>query len=72
MTKDIVALAAVGTDEIAHVLDEAEVRHFQRVEHLDRAADIRGRHILRRRNDDRAGHGNALGHRQLHVAGPGR
>src|ERR1700731_983623 len=70
MAKNIFAFAAMRADKVAHVLDQSKVRHFQRVEHLDGAPDIRRRDVLWRRDNDRARHRNALGHRQLYVAGP--
>src|SRR5258708_23947062 len=56
VAENLFALAAMRADEVAHVLDHAEVRNFQRVEHLDRASDIGRRHILGRRDDHRARH----------------
>ena len=60
------------TGEEAHVLDQAQVGDFQRVEHLDGAPHIGRCDVLWGRDDDGSGHRNALGHRQLHVTRPWR
>src|SRR6202035_5600645 len=72
MAEDIFAFAAVRADEITHVLDQPQVRDFQRVEHLDGAPDVGRRDVLRRGDDHGARHRDALRHRQLHVARPRR
>ena len=72
VTEDIVPTAAIGADEVAHVLDDAEHRHADLVEHVEPLAGIDQRQILRRRHDHRAGQRHILRHRQLCVAGAGR
>ena len=67
-SEDVGALVAVRADESAHVLDDAEHRHVELAEHLDAAAHVGERHILRRRADDCPGHRHALREAQLHVA----
>src|SRR5438132_8194730 len=66
--EDIGALTAVRADETAHVLHDTEHRNVELAEHLDAAAHIRERHILRSRADDSAGHRHALRQAQLHIA----
>ena len=70
--KDIRSPAAVRTNEVAHILDDADERHFHLIEHRDAPPGVDQRQILRRRNDHRAGERHVLGHGQLRVAGAGR
>ena len=53
----------------AHVLDDAEHRHRDLLEHRQALAGIGQRDILRRGDDDRAGDRHALRERELDVAG---
>ena len=59
-------------DEVAHVLDHAEDRRAELLEHPHRPHRVVQRHLLRRRDDDRAGQRQQLAERQRHVAGAGR
>ena len=70
--KDVRPPAAMRTDEVAHILDHAEQRDFDLVEHRDAAPGVDQRQILRRRNDHRAGERHVLSHGQLRVAGARR
>ena len=54
MTEDVGPLAAIRADEIAHVLDDAEHRHVDALEHGDAAPRVDQREVLRRRDDDGA------------------
>src|ERR1700722_18912224 len=54
MTKNVRLRAAVWALEITHVLDDAEHRHIDLLEHRQSAPRIDQRQILRRRNDDRS------------------
>ena len=72
MAEDMRLVAAVRADIGRHVLDQPEDRRLERLEHVDRLARIQQRDVLRRRDDDRAGHAGALAQRQLHVAGARR
>src|ERR1700689_363552 len=49
-----------------------EHRHVELAEHLDTAAHVRKRNVLRRRADHRTRHRHALREAELHVSGPGR
>ncbi len=60
------------TQKVRHVLDDADHRHFEFLEHLDAFDHIRERDILRRRDDHAAGERDGLRQRQLHIAGAGR
>ena len=70
--EDVGASAAMRAEEKAHVLDDAEKRSVDLLEHRDRAARVDQREVLRRRDDDRAGQRDVLRHRQLGVAGARR
>ena len=70
--EQFVALAAIGADEIAHVLDHAENRAVQLVEHRDRPRRVEQRHVLRRGDDHRAVERDLLRERELRIAGAGR
>ena len=72
LRKISVRLAAVRADEVAHVLDDAEHRHVDLAEHRQPLAGVDQRHVLRRRDDHRAGERDALRQRQLRVAGARR
>ena len=66
--EDFGALAAVRADEIAHVLDHAQHRDADPLEHLGAPEGVAHRHFLRRGDDDRPAQVNALHQRQLGVA----
>ena len=55
-----------------HVLDDAEDRHADLLEHLDALPGVDQGDVLRRRHDHRAGERHPLRERQLDVAGAGR
>ena len=59
-------------DVHAHVLDDAEHRHVDLLEHLEALAGVGQRDVLRRGHDDGAGHRHALRQRELDVAGARR
>ena len=65
-------MLAVGTDEVAHVLDDAERRHVQLLIHPYRPTRVGQRHLLRRRHHDRPGQRHRLAQAERHVAGAGR
>ena len=56
----------------AHVLDDAEHRHLDLLEHAQTFARVEQRDVLRRRDDDRAAHRHPLRQGQLRVAGARR
>src|SRR6185312_9132139 len=60
MRENIGALAAMRAQEIAHVLHDAENRHFDLAEHGDALARVDQREVLWRRDDDRAGQRHLL------------
>src|SRR5262249_2350896 len=66
MAEDVAALAAMGAEEIAHVLDDAEHGHVDLAEHVEALARIEQRDVLRRRDDDGAGERYLLRHGELH------
>ena len=68
MAEDLVALAALGADEIAHVLHDADHRHIHLAEHVEPFAGIDQGQVLRGGHDHRARQRRLLGQRQLHVA----
>ena len=72
MAEDLAALAAIGAEEIAHVLDDAEHRHVDLAEHVEALARVDQRDVLRRRDDHGAGERHLLRHGELRVAGAGR
>ena len=72
MAEDLRALAALGAEEIAHVLDDAEYRHGDLAEHVQALARVDQRDVLRRRDDDGAGQRHALRQRELGVTRAGR
>ena len=69
--EDVGASAAMRAEGIAHVLDHAEQRHGDLLEHGDAEGGVDQREVLRRRDDHRAGQRHVLRHRQLGVAGAG-
>ena len=72
MPEDLVPLIAIGTDEIAHVLDDPQDRNLQLLEHLEPFARIDEAHVLRRRHDNHPRHAHHLGHRKLRITGTRR
>src|SRR5215472_13180643 len=72
VTEDLAAAAAVRTQEIAHVLDDAEHRHVDLLEHVEPLAGVQERNVLRGRDNDRPGERHLLRHRQLRIASPRR
>src|SRR5579883_851019 len=46
MAEDVAALAAMGAEEIAHVLDDAEDRHVDFAEHVEPLARVEERYVL--------------------------
>src|SRR3989441_11418974 len=70
--EDLGALAAVRADEVAHVLDHAEHRDADPLEHLRAAQAVPHRDLLRGRHDERAADVHRLRERQLRVACAGR
>src|SRR5260221_7858775 len=69
--KDLVAMVTLAAQVIAHVLDHAENRHMNFLEHRNAALDVEQRNVLRRRHDHAAIQRNTLRDRQLRVAGAG-
>ena len=55
-----------------HVLDDAQHRHLDLLEHPQRLARVEQRDVLRRGDDDRRRHRHALRQRELDVAGARR
>ena len=53
MSEDVGTFAAFRAEEVAHVLDDAEDRNFDALEHRYAFAGIDQRQVLRRRDDDR-------------------
>src|SRR5260221_2911736 len=72
MTEDLLTLAAVLADEVAHVLDDAEERHVHLAEHGQALARVDKGDVLRGRHNDGAGQRDALGERELGIACAGR
>src|SRR5579863_3511639 len=71
-SEEFVAHAAVGTFEVAHVLDDAEQRAMDLAEHTDGAQRVGERNVLRRADDHDTVEGDQLGEGELSVAGAGR
>src|SRR4029077_18872838 len=65
MAENIGARAAMRAEKIAHILDDAEHRHVDALEHGNAAPGVDERKVLRRRDDDRALERYLLGHGQL-------
>ena len=59
-------------DVRAHVLDDAEHRHFDLLEHAQTLARIEQRDVLRRRHDHGAADRHSLRQRELDIARAGR
>ena len=64
--------AASGAHEHAHVLDDAEHRDFDPLEHLEALARVGEGDVLGGGDDDRAAHRDALREGELDVPGAGR
>src|SRR6202012_5663039 len=64
MREDFTTLAAMWTEEIAHILDDPENRHVDLLKHRKPAARVDERDVLRRRDDDGAGERHLLRHGQ--------
>mmetsp|Transcript_28967 Transcript_28967/g.55477 ORF Transcript_28967/g.55477 Transcript_28967/m.55477 type:complete len:221 (+) Transcript_28967:990-1652(+) len=67
MAEHMLLVPAVGADMRAHILDHADDRDVQLVEHVDPFAGVDQGHILRGRDDNRSIHGCLLRQRHLHV-----
>ena len=72
LAEDVLGVPAVRADVDAHVLDDADDRDADLLEHLEPLARVDQRDVLRRGDDHRAGHRHLLRERQLDVAGAGR
>ena len=72
LAEDVLLVAAVRADVEAHVLDDAEHRHVDLLEHLEPLARVQQRDVLRRGDDHGAGDRHALRQRELDVAGARR
>ena len=70
--EDLVVVPARRADVVAHVLDDAEDRDLDLLEHRDRLDDVDERDLLRRGHHHRAGDRDELRQRELRVAGAGR
>jgi hypothetical protein len=70
--EDRLLVPAVGADVRAHVLDHAEHGNRDFLEHPEALAGVEQRDVLRGRDDHRPAHRDALGQRELDVAGAGR
>src|SRR5207302_10991657 len=67
-SRDIVAGAVAGTDDVAHVLDRAESGHVALGEHGGGFARVDERNFLWRCDNDRARQCDRLHNRQLDIA----
>src|SRR3569623_1301012 len=67
MAEDVVAFAGIGRHEVAHVLDQAEQRDVEPLDHVDGLLRVDHREVLRRRRDHRAGELGLLEQRDLVV-----
>ena len=72
VAEDVLGVAAVRADVDAHVLDDADDRHADLLEHLEALARVDQRDVLRRGDDHGAGDRHLLRQRQLDVAGARR
>ncbi len=71
VTENIVALAAIGTEKVAHVFHDTEHGNIYFAEHGDRFDGIEQSNILRCAHDDSAGERQQLRQCQGNVAGAG-
>ena len=72
LPEQVLHVAALGAGMDGHVLDDAQHRHLDFLEHLQRFLGIQRGDVLRRGDDDRPGHRDLLRQRQLDVARPRR
>src|SRR5439155_11031265 len=72
VAEDVGLVMAVGTYEVAHVLDDAQRGDVELLVHRNRATGIGERHLLRRRDHDRACHRNRLAQAERDIAGAWR
>ena len=72
VAEDLVVVTARRALVVAHVLDDAEDRNLDLLEHRDALHDVDDRDLLRRRHHHRARDRDQLRQRELHVAGAGR
>ena len=72
MAEDFGAMPAVGAVEVAHVLDDAQHRHVDPLEHVEPPSGVQEGDVLGRRHQDGARQRHALRHGELGVAGAGR
>ena len=71
-SKNIVALAIAGTQEVAHVLHDSEHRNIRLCKHRRGLARVDKRDLLRCRHNHRSRQGDGLHNRQLDVSRAGR
>src|SRR6202035_4885125 len=71
LLEDVGHLAAVGADEGGHVLDDADHRHVDLLEHGEALPGVDEGDVLRCRHDHRPRELHLLGDRELRVAGAG-
>ena len=69
--EDLVAVSALRTDVIRHVLDDPEHRHVDLLEHRQALAGVDQRDVLRSGDDHGAREVDLLGQGELGVAGAG-
>src|SRR5208283_2449810 len=67
--EDFGAATAMRAEEVAHVLNDAEERHLNLLEHGDAAPRVDQRQIVGRRDDHRAAERHVLGLGQLGMPG---
>ena len=72
VAENVRAGAALRTEEIAHVLHNAEHRHVHALEHGNAAPRINERQVLRRRDNHRALERHLLCHGELRIPGARR
>ena len=72
MAENVAFVPAMGTNEGAHVFDDAQDRNLGLAEHRQPLARVDQRDVLRGGNDHRAFQRHALGDGELRVAGSGR
>ena len=72
LPEDVLLVPAMPAGIHAHVLDHAEHRDLDLLEHLEGLAGIQQRDVLGGRHDHGPAHRDALAERQLDVAGAGR
>ena len=72
VAEHIDVLAAVGADDIAHVLDDAQHRHLHHLGHVHGLGHDHAHQLLRACHDDDAVHGQALEDGQGDVTGSRR